>query len=112
MFFIGSCIFSGIYLSFRFIGPKWKIDLTENSRYFSIFSEEGWNVKMYTYIESARRDLQNDMQIYDICKISNFLMWYKFWITILREKNLSKIWWEKNFDIFFKTIDISYIGIL
>ncbi len=89
-----------------------KSDLTENSRYFDIFRTKSWNVKIYTYIESAHKDLQNDMHINDNCIISNFLIWYKFWIKFLGPKILGQIWREKNFDIFLKTINISYIGII
>jgi hypothetical protein len=57
------------------LDPNEKFELNEKSRYFSLFSEgKVVNVKIYTYLESTRLDLQNDMHINEFCKESNFLI--------------------------------------
>jgi len=52
--FIGSCIFSGRYFRFRLIRPKFKIWFKRIvPLFFDIFRTEGWNGKIYTYLEST-----------------------------------------------------------
>ncbi len=90
-----------VYFSGDILVEKHYLVKPKNHVIFDIFRTEVWNVKLYTYLELASYDLQNGMHINEFCKISNFLIRYKFKIKFLALKILGKICGKKIFYFFF-----------
>jgi hypothetical protein len=65
-------------------------------------------VKLCTYLESASKDLQNDIHISEFCKISYFLLRYKLKVKFLGPK----ICGIKSFHLFFNGLNIGILMLI